>query len=148
MTSAYRALAALGILGLLTACGARAPQAVESSPPPAPAEEPLNLALAPPPAVPGEGPRRPISADVAGKSAAEVRALFGAPTLLRREPPAEVWQFVAEQAGCVLLLTLYPAETGAQMRVSHAQTLPRSRSRPVADADCIAALLKVPPPTS
>jgi hypothetical protein len=48
----------------------------------------------------------PLTAgDLLGNSASLTRDLFGAPTLVRREPPAEVWQYRSDD--CVLDLYLY-----------------------------------------
>jgi len=145
---------------LLAACGgprqATAP-AAEPATPVIAAPPPVTLTM--PADVPGEPPRRPESRDTLGKTAAEMRVLFGAPGLLRREPPSEIWQYTApafgqgdkRASGCVLIFVLYPeneaANTDSQavLRVQHAQSLPRRRGDPVGDADCVEALLKVPP---
>lgn len=124
---------------LLAACGAR------QAPPTTgvlPGEE-LDLSLVH--QKPDEPPRRPVSADVVRKTAAEARVLFGTPTALRREPPGEVWQYQAEAPRCTLLLFLYPDDATTRMRVSHAQVLSRVRGQTIDDSDCLAALLKTPP---
>lgn len=123
----------------LAACGAR-PSGSGAS------EEPLDLALVPAPSRPDEAPRRPLSADVVRKTEAETRALFGAPTTLRREPPGEVWQYQSENPRCTLLLFFYPDEPSPRLRVTHAQVLSRVRGQTVDDSDCLAALLKTQPP--
>ncbi len=149
----------LAVGALLTGCGGARPSAPTASDQAAPV-----VAAPPPPAitlpapVPGEPPRRAESRDAIGKSAAELRVLFGEPGLLRREPPSEVWQYTAQSVpgqnavpgqnsgpstGCVLIFVLYP--DGDTLRVNHAQSLPRRRGNPVGDADCMEALLKVPP---
>jgi hypothetical protein len=135
-----RILFALGLTAALAACGGR---------PTAPATtgvlpgEELDLSLVH--QKPDEPPRRPLSADVVRKTAAEARVLFGAPTTLRREPPGEVWQYQAEAPRCTLLLFLYPDDSATRMRVSHAQVLSRVRGQTIDDSDCLAALLKTPP---
>lgn len=134
---------------LLAACGApRVPPPVvqaETSPP-VEAGEGLDLSLAPPPQTPGEPARRPLPRDVLNKSSAEVRALFGEPGLVRRELPAEVWQYQADQPACVLIFVLYPAENAAaQLRVRHAQSVPRRRGASIDESDCLAAMLKPAP---
>lgn len=141
------ALPALLLL-VLAACGAAPkPPPVVEAPVVVPAEpkEDLNLVLAPPPAVPGEPPRRPISQDAVAKTAAEVRALFGPPGQVRREAPAEIWQYLSDQPACVLLFVLYPGDAPASLRVQHAEVLARRRGASVADADCVGALLKTQP---
>jgi len=124
----------------LAACGARQSG---TGPAGAPGEE-LDLSLVH--QKPDEPPRRPVSADVVRKTAAEARALFGTPAALRREPPGEVWQYQAETPRCTLLLFLYPDDSAAhRLRVSHAQVLSRVRGQTVDDSDCLAALLKTSP---
>lgn len=116
-------------------------------------EEPLDLVLRPVFNRPESGPRRPVSADVVLKTEAEARALLGQPTTLRREPPGEVWQYLAESPRCTLLLFLYPEDVSAtnakpsRMRVTHAQVLSRARGQTVDDSECLAALLKSPVPS-
>lgn len=135
-----RILFASVLLLALAACGARPAPPVTTGV--VPGEE-LDLSLVH--QKPDEPPRRPVSADVVRKTAAEARVLFGAPVTLRREPPAEVWQYQAETPRCTLLLFLYPDETASRMRVSHAQVLSRVRGETIDDSDCLAALLKTPP---
>lgn len=127
------------MLVALSACGARPSGSAGTG------EEPLDLALVPAPSRPDEAPRRPLSADVVRKTEAEARALFGAPTTLRREPPGEVWQYQAENPRCTLLLFFYP-DAGPRLRVTHAQAPSRVRGQTVDDSDCLAALLKTQPP--
>lgn len=135
-----RILFALLLPVLLAACGARqAPTTTGILP-----GEELDLSLVH--QKPDEPPRRPVSADVVRKTAAEARVLFGTPTTLRREPPGEVWQYQAETPRCTLLLFLYPDDTATRMRVSHAQVLSRVRGQTIDDSDCLAALLKTVPP--
>ncbi|WP_374631671.1 hypothetical protein [Ferrovibrio sp.] len=138
---------------LLAACAAprqpAAPAAEQAAAPAVVVPPPIALTLPAP--VPGEPPRRAESRDAVGKTAAEMRVLFGEPGLLRREPPSEVWQYTAQSVGqsggCVLIFVLYPENgaDGSVLRVHHGQSLPRRRGSPVGDADCVEALLKVPP---
>jgi hypothetical protein len=130
-------LAALGAL-LLAACA--------GAPPPGPPAEdgPSPAAVAAmPPEAPAAEPRKraPAAADLVGLSARRVFALFGAPTLLRREPPAEVWQYAGSR--CVLFVFLY-REIGDQgegeERVLHAETGGRDGGRGIGDAACLEAL--------
>lgn len=48
---------------------------------------------------------------------------LGTPALLRREPPAEFWQFSGD--GCVLHVYLYESAAGADYQVTHVELLPR-----------------------
>ena len=140
---APRLLFSLSLVILLAACGI--PQSGKR-PATAGDDAALDLSLVPPPETPSAAPRRPLSADVVHKTAAEARALFGAPATLRREPPGEVWQYLADNPRCTLLLFLYPSETDPRLRVVHAQVLGRVRDQTVDDSDCVAALLKTQPP--
>ncbi len=138
--------AALLLLGLAACGGApKAPPQAEAPPVITPvAPPPPAVTLAPPPEVPGEPPRRPVAKDAVAKSATELRSLFGPPGQVRREAPAEVWQYTAEQPSCVLLFFLYPGDTPGSLTVQHAEVLARRRGAPVSDADCVGALLKTP----
>jgi hypothetical protein len=51
----------------------------------------------------GSAPAGPL--EFKGQSADEMRARFGTPALIRREPPAEIWQYRNDT--CVLDLYLY-----------------------------------------
>ena len=66
-------------------------------------------------ALPPGGP--PTLARLKGLSAAELRAGFGEPTLLRRDGPAQLWQYAG--SGCVLHVFLY--EDHGAFRVSYAE---------------------------
>ena len=57
--------------------------------------------------------------DLVGLDSAAVELLLGEPGLRRREPTAQVWQYV--NAECVLLVFLYEGESGFP-RVAHAET--------------------------
>lgn len=68
--------------------------------------------------------------------------MFGQPALLKREPPAEVWQYAGGR--CTLLAFLYPVGGGLQVR--HVETVDRRPADPVLPADCLDSLLKGRPP--
>ena len=110
------------------------PAANAAATPPAAA---ATAALAPP-RVPAAAP--PIDDDPArliGLDAAGVEALIGRPGFTRREPPAEVWQYVT--ATCVLDVVLYP-ETGVA-RAAYFEA--RDRAAAPADARaCFRTLLR------
>ena len=67
------------------------------------------------------------SAAILGLDGAEVRLLLGDPGLIRRETPAEVWQY--RTAGCVLDVVLYDQESGARGVYAEART-PRAEPAP------------------
>lgn len=146
--AAPRNLLAVLVLLTLAACGM--PQSGSQTAATAvTVPEPLDLALHPAPELPeGPAPRRPVSADMLRKTEAEARALLGVPTTLRREPPGEVWQYLAEAPRCTLLLFFYPEEQrGGRLLVGHAQVISRRRGDTVDDSECLAALLKTPIPS-
>lgn len=103
----------------------------------------LGGKLTPPPmTITAEGTALPAPANdietVEGQSERMIRSSFGAPSLIRREPPAEIWQY--RSSTCVLDLYLYPTAEGRS--VSHAEMRPR-QSEPTAPefkARCLASL--------
>ena len=64
----------------------------------------------------GGAPTTPAG-DLLGLDEAALKRWFGAPSLIRRDYPAEVWQYRAK--ACVLELYLYPADD--HMAVTHAE---------------------------
>ena len=95
-----------------------------------------------PPAPPAGVPRLAASGSIGGSpglvglSRAEVSRLLGPPTLLRSEPPAEVWQYAG--AACVLYVFIYQDPGGG--RVAYYEAALRSGARLPA-GDCYSALL-------
>ncbi len=63
--------------------------------------------------------RRPPPPRLLGLAAGKLVDVFGAPTLKRRDPPAEVWQYAGR--GCVLYLFLYAPPDGTAMTVAHVE---------------------------
>lgn len=55
--------------------------------------------------------------DLTGLEASSLRSLLGAPGLVRKDPPAEVWQY--RSPSCVLDIYLYP--DGDKLTVAHAE---------------------------
>ncbi len=56
-----------------------------------------------------------------GTSADQVRSLLGEPTRQRRDPPAEIWQYIAGKS-CVLDVFLYEEGTSTKwLRTAYAQ---------------------------
>ncbi|MEX1034310.1 MAG: hypothetical protein WDZ54_00020 [Sneathiella sp.] len=90
--------------------------AVSTVPAPAPVQKPELKK--PPPAVVAIPPRPLLDpAVVVGKTTAEIGAALGDPNMLRKDSPAEVWQYLA--SGCALHLFFYPASSGGEMIVRH-----------------------------
>ncbi len=74
--------------------------------------------------------------DLFGAPAPSVSGWLGAPTLLRREPPAEIWQYAGP--ACTLHLYLYREADGTR-RVAHVESVDR-RGAGLTNADCLATL--------
>jgi hypothetical protein len=72
-----------------------------------------------------------------GKTHADLVSLLGAPDFVRRDPPAEIWQY--RGVDCVLDLFLYP-EAG-EVQVVHAETRDRQTLRH-AKGGCVTALMR------
>jgi hypothetical protein len=70
---------------------------------------------------------------VLGLKPHDVQELLGMPKLVRRDDPAEVWQY--RSSACVLDVFLYPEETGAQqVRYLEART---SAAEPARTDECV-----------
>lgn len=99
-------LAAIWLTGL-AACQASAPDA--------PVADAIDRAKSPPAA----GAQPPAS--VLGLQPRDVRQLLGAPKLVRRDAPAEVWQYRSD--ACVLDLFIYNADAEPRVRYVEARTI-------------------------
>jgi hypothetical protein len=87
--------------------------------PPHRPQTPDGLAGVPAPAIP-EAASRPDR--FLGLSPARLTRTLGPPSLVRREGPAQVWQYRAER--CVVDLVLYPGESGPAVRHLEARGRP------------------------
>jgi hypothetical protein len=66
--------------------------------------------------------------DLTGLEASTVRQLFGTPGLVRKDSPAEVWQY--RSPSCVLDIYLYP--DGDKLTVAHAEArAPKANGDPL-----------------
>ena len=72
-----------------------------------------------------------------GRPADRILAILGDPDLVRRDAPAEMWQYAGED--CVLTLILYQKD--AAMTVEHVETRDRARGTPVAGPACLTGIL-------
>jgi len=110
----------VAIVAVLAAAGCTAP-VPRVSLEPQPAAKPVAFA--------------PTTASLIGANPVMLERWLGAPGLIRRDDPAQVWQY--RDKSCVLDVYLYPDESG--MRVAHAE----ARSKAVAGdplAPCLTAL--------
>lgn len=87
------------------------------------------MVMVPPP--PPEPPPLPTPTD-----AQTLRAAYGAPTFIRREPDSELWRY--DGMRCAAFFFLYPE--GGTYRIRHTETSPRGRDVP-ADPDCLRSLI-------
>jgi hypothetical protein len=105
--------AAFAILAALGACAS--PDGAASA---------TSAAAFPTPTALHDPPHTPEIKDSAGLKPADVVSILGQPDLRRDEPPAELWQYRAED--CVLNLFFY-SETGGY-RLTHAEAWQRTLS--------------------
>jgi hypothetical protein len=83
------------------------------------------------------GPSDPVrSAAILGLDGGAVRKLLGEPGLIRRETPAEVWQY--RTADCVLDVVLYDNATGPRVAYAEART---SAAEPTPTDACLSDVL-------
>lgn len=68
--------------------------------------------------------------------AQSLRAAYGTPAFIRREPDSELWRY--DGMNCAAFFFLYPE--GDTYRIRHAETSPRGREGPT-DPDCLRSLL-------
>ncbi len=97
-----------------------------STPPTAPAARATPVATAPADTdgerrVARRAPTAPVAPPprLVGLAADALVDVLGSPTLKRRDPPAEVWQYAGR--ACVLHLFLYSPPDGTAMAVAHAE---------------------------
>lgn len=102
-----RRAAVLALCLLPVACGG--PQSVQTP-------DPQSAYIMP--GVPRRAPIKvvPKAEELQNRPPVAISSLLGEPTYIRREPPAEVWQFVTGR--CVLDITFYPDKTVPENRVS------------------------------
>lgn len=74
--------------------------------------------------------------DLYGMQPLAVSGLLGSPTLLRREPPAEIWQYAG--LGCTMHIFIYRDPDGAQ-HVVHVESVDR-RGVALTNAACLTKL--------
>ena len=109
-----------------------APPMVEAIPEPPPAPpEPEPPAELPPPPPPEPPPPPPMPTD-----AQSLRAAYGAPAFVRREPDSELWRY--DGMRCAAFFFLYPED--GTYRIRYVETNPRGPDMP-ADPDCLRSLI-------
>lgn len=77
-------------------------------------------------------PGRGAPPKVLGLKPHDVQELLGMPKLVRRDDPAEVWQYRSD--ACVLDVFIYPVATGAQVRYLEARTV---AAEPALTDECV-----------
>lgn len=83
-------------------------------------------------------PRAGEPPGIAGISAADMRANFGQPALVRKDGKVEMWRY--DGSNCKGFFFLYPED--ATLRVHHVETVPRGGGPTAADPVCLNLLLK------
>ncbi|MEQ9609387.1 MAG: hypothetical protein RLN99_17145 [Kiloniellaceae bacterium] len=105
-------------------CAGLALSACQTGRPGQPVTGPAEAEAVPPAAVPAPAPTTQVATQppgdddphqLMGLNRDGLTAVLGAPTLVRREAPAEIWQYLAE--GCVFDVVLY--QKGADYAVSY-----------------------------
>lgn len=72
------------------------------------------------------------SSSVLGLGPRDLEKLLGTPKLVRRDAPAEVWQYRSEV--CVLDVFIYQVATGARVKYAEARTM---AAEPARTDDCV-----------
>ena len=124
----------------LGACQSSAPSSLESTvvQEPRPVADPkpqVEIARAAP------VPERtyPDPATLKGASASDVVGAIGRPEFIRKDQPAEIWQY--RGTDCTLDIFLYQSVTGAPLKVDYIETRPRPDG-PTSNKACLASILK------
>ena len=136
-----KTLIVAALVAVLAASPAAAKRKHHEQPAPAPATQPP--ANSGQPIVPSIEARARELIDMDAES---VRARLGQPRLLRREPPAQVWQYADDT--CVLLLFLYDPKSGkgpARVQYAQGRMLPGHESE---GALCLSGPPSTVPPNS
>ena len=128
LPSAAALLAALA----LQACGAF-PGPGDSQGGPANTPQAVDSAFEPP------GKSYPAPAHLAGLDGSQVKGLLGPPPFMRRDNPAQIWQY--RTAYCLLDVFLYRDGKGEVYKVRHFEAR-ASGEKTVSDKDCFESLLK------
>jgi len=133
---AYSVLAAWSLATVLGACagpgGAPDNQA---------SVEPIKAAQGPISARPRLDPILRFDTDprqLIGLDGSQVSVLLGRPTLKRRDPPAEIWQYAGRD--CVLMLFLYDQPRAGKTQVDHVEV--RSKTDQRSTDNCLAGFIK------
>jgi hypothetical protein len=134
-------LPAVAALLLAGCAGAQRPvveaAAVATPAVPASTGSPEALAPAAGPAAPPAPPRPTEPEDVLGLPAEDLEKLLGRPAMVRRDEPAEVWQYRSES--CVVDLYLYPERSA--YRVAYIEARDRFAAS-VTARSCLGSLAK------
>ncbi|MDA0339937.1 MAG: hypothetical protein O2910_08935 [Proteobacteria bacterium] len=72
------------------------------------------------------GPIPMATDELIGLTPVELRQLLGEPTLMRQDPPAQIWQYAADI--CVMHVFLYLPDDGGQRRGTYVSTRMRDGS--------------------
>ena len=119
------------------------PEPVKPAPVVRQTKEPVTAAVAPAVTVKPEPkpapPPPPATGDFLGLVPDGVTGLLGQPRLVRREKPAEVWQYASDT--CVLHVFLYGDDAGNGLHVDHLEATDLQGARASTD-QCLAVLVQ------
>lgn len=88
-----------------------------------------------PPEVPTAKISTAVPTSVLGLGPRDLEKLLGAPKLVRRDAPAEIWQYRSE--ACVLDVFLYQVAAGAEVKYAEARTI---WAEPAKTDECVNAI--------
>ena len=81
----------------------------------------------------------PKPASLRGADVSELIEIIGEPQFIRRDGPAEIWQY--RGVGCTLDIFLYQAATGTPHTVNYIETRAKADG-PSSNSDCLVSILK------
>jgi len=81
----------------------------------------------------------PDPATLKGASASDVVGIIGNPEFIRKDQPAEIWQY--RGTDCTLDIFLYQSVSGAPFKVDYIETRARPNG-PTTNKTCLASILK------
>jgi hypothetical protein len=132
-------MAAAVLVAGLAGCAAPPPVRTGDRPPGPGAGDRGSASL---PSSTGRAAAAPRPEDLAGRPPAWVRETLGAPSLTRREAPAEVWQYAG--GDCVVDVFFYPPADGGAPAVAYLDSRDMTGGA-LPPADCLARLAAAAP---
>ena len=151
MTLFFKNLSTAFLILFLSACGATTQTATDEK-----TQEPVAIVTPPVEAIVASLPKTPKPAEpeevvlqplpkigvLLGKTRQEIEKVFGSPVLLRKDKPAEVWQYLTKD--CALHLVFYPTSKDkfSGLTVQHISTNDRKKVVVVDSEACFGSQLR------